>query len=71
MLLLKLSSGEIAGCFLSQLSELSVSQELHLSNIATLARIFHEAVFSGSTLKARSAFSVWRPVSAQKRLISI
>lgn len=53
MLLLKLSSGEIAGCFLSQLSELSVSQELHLSNIATLAGPFDD-------YQLRQAFAVHR-----------
>jgi hypothetical protein len=36
-----------------------------------LARMFHEAVFAGSTLKGLSVFWVWLPVSAQKRPVSI
>jgi two-component system, cell cycle sensor histidine kinase and response regulator CckA len=37
----KVSSGELAGCFLSQLSELSVSRKLHLKNIRMLGRPFN------------------------------
>ena len=37
----KLSSGEIAGCFLSQLTELSVSRKLHLKNIRMLGKPFN------------------------------
>jgi two-component system, cell cycle sensor histidine kinase and response regulator CckA len=41
VLLEKLSSGEIEGCFLSQLSELSVSRRLRLKNIRMLGRPFN------------------------------
>ena len=37
----KLSSGEIAGCFISQLSELSVTRRLHLKNLRMLGRPFN------------------------------
>ncbi len=37
----KLSSGELAGCFLSQLSELSVSRKLRLKNIRMLGKPFN------------------------------
>jgi two-component system, cell cycle sensor histidine kinase and response regulator CckA len=37
----KLSSGEIAGCFISQLTELSVSRKLHLNNIRMLGKPFN------------------------------
>ncbi len=37
----KLSSGAIDGCFLSQLSELSVTRKLHLNNIRMLGRPFN------------------------------
>jgi two-component system cell cycle sensor histidine kinase/response regulator CckA len=37
----KISSGEIAGCFLSQLTELTVTRKLHLKNIRMLGRPFN------------------------------
>jgi two-component system cell cycle sensor histidine kinase/response regulator CckA len=37
----KVSSGEVAGCFLSQLSELSVSLKLNLKNVRMLGRPFN------------------------------
>ncbi len=41
VLLEKVASGEIAACFLSQLSELSVSRKMHLTNIRMLGRPFN------------------------------
>jgi signal transduction histidine kinase/ActR/RegA family two-component response regulator len=41
VMLERLSSGEIAGCFMSQLSELAVSQKLHLKNIAMLGKPYN------------------------------
>jgi signal transduction histidine kinase/CheY-like chemotaxis protein len=40
-LLDKVSSGELAGCFISQLTELSVTRKLHLRNIRMLGRPFN------------------------------
>jgi signal transduction histidine kinase/ActR/RegA family two-component response regulator len=41
VMLVKISSGEIAGCFVSQLTEVSVSRKLHLGNITMLGRPFN------------------------------
>jgi signal transduction histidine kinase/ABC-type amino acid transport substrate-binding protein/ActR/RegA family two-component response regulator len=40
-LLEKVSSGELAACFLTQLSELSVSRKLHINNITMLGRPYN------------------------------
>jgi hypothetical protein len=61
--------GEVEGYRLKL--ELNDLGRAYLTVADHLARMFHEAVFYRSTLKARSVSSVWRPVSAQKRLVSI